>query len=287
MAGMSQQEPLLHRDMQLQPQAQQPFTREGFSDPQSIATFDSLQRHISRKVVREKVLLAAGTTTASVSNTFHRRNHGLTYEQLIQSMMLEGEQIMGSLEFTLMKLTTRAVNDKPESTVIDPAPGRCVVTNQRVMIFNCESYGGTILQMIGDPKKPIPCCGAMDLGGHYNVAAGAKDVVRYRSFPFSDFLSVSMSSNTGVDAVTEVRPHMEEGCCGCNCISLMSLKDWKPVFMPQLIVEEHYIQFALHLPPWGDKTHMQLKVSSGTSLTAMCNFVAMFQGHALFLSTRD
>jgi len=247
------------------PTMQPPMRFSGFSDLNSKNNFENLNRHISKAKVKETVVNAAAHTLTSAANTFRGIQDNLSFDQLLEGLVYDGEVILLGSPLAYTGAWTIGQNVKSYS------PGKAFLTNKRLLLLSSNQATATTLEQFGDPKK--------NSTGFYYVTSSHGQVTFYEPFPLINFYSVSLQmksmSSARVDVVSD-----SGGCCPCICT-----KDWSMRNQTQSFENVRTITFGVELPPWHERAMMQIDLDPTVSLSFARDFISAFQKYAVKLAS--
>ncbi|KAK3580383.1 hypothetical protein CHS0354_001501 [Potamilus streckersoni] len=195
----------------------------------------------------------------------------ITYEQLLQGVLVEGEKLLLGGEWLLF----REVEFLESKTVSPTKPplgeGRICLTSLRLLLMCAEVAPDAKLSEFGDPTKYT---------GGYKMELSKCNNVYFQNIPLDCFESVELSVNMGTAAESKVT--MRKPCC-CGLLSCIGFgkcgHTWKATTAMPVVVNRRMIRLGVYLPPWRTPTIMIVHLHPSLALTTARDFVAQLQNH--------
>lgn len=248
------------------------FTWSAFS-PKSEEVFqNAYQRHKYFYKFSDKVMKQGTKMKTNVWDVPGRPGETLTYEQLFQGVMCEGERLLlgGSwLYFRCIEFY------EPECTKQIKPPlgeGRICLTNLRMLLLCAEISSGANISEYGDHT--------VAKGGGYKLTVSKLNNVFFQNIPIDCFESVELSSTVGVvseSKLTEKQP----SCCGLfSCVGVGRCGyTWDATPPLPVNIVQRVIRLGVYLPPWRTPSIMLVHLHPKMSLTSARDFVTKLQNH--------
>ena len=280
----------------LQGQADQvPFTEEGRALFSWIRAFHP--RYLSQRGIDlTGEAMASGVTTAFTQTTQHVRHadtttrDGMSFLELMKALTMPGETELASISFDKTSFW-EAQNGTNESRKLrkDLINGCAMLTSHRLLFLTLlggESVnidGGPIPRFV-DPNSG--CCTAIfdclccrdtpQPGFHYNVSTTKETGNTFVPIDHKDIqrgISFSVSTGYSFAGGVSFRRQADAACC---------FPDFRypPAFdqVRNLTNENNrMIELGMRLPPWGDRSTVQIRVARSNKLLDITKFVSKLQ----------
>ncbi|XP_060071954.1 uncharacterized protein LOC132551824 isoform X1 [Ylistrum balloti] len=205
----------------------------------------------------------------------------LTYEQLLQGMLEEGEVLV--LGGAWLYFTHLDFLDKECKTKVKPSigKGRICLTDRKLLILSAEANEDATLSEFGE-GSPASHSG-------YKLELSKYNSTFYQNVPLGCFLGVELVASVGSSLesrLTEQNPL----CCGlCSCLGVSCLQidrcstTWRSSRPMPVPVNIRTIRMGISMPPWHTETNVIVYIHPEMPLTAARDFVAQIHHHAPLL----
>lgn len=200
----------------------------------------------------------------------------LTYEQLLQGMLEEGEVLV--LGGAWLYFTHLDFLDKEGKCKVKPSigKGRICLTDRKLLILSAEADEDATLSEFGGESSASP--------SGYKLELSKYNSTFYQNVPLGCFLGVELSASVGSSLesrLTEQKPL----CCGlCSCLGIdrcsTTWRSSRPMPVP---VNTRTIRMGISMPPWHTETNVVVYIHPEMPLTAARDFVAQIHHHAPLL----
>ncbi|OWF37089.1 uncharacterized protein LOC110440591 isoform X2 [Mizuhopecten yessoensis] len=200
----------------------------------------------------------------------------LTYEQLLQGMLEEGEVLV--LGGAWLYFTHLDFLDKEGKTKVKPSigKGRICLTDRKLLILSAEVNEDAALSEFGD-GSPASQSG-------YKLELSKYNRTFYQNVPLGCFLGVELSASVG--SSLESRLTEQEPLCGglCSCLGIARCSTtWRSSRPMPVPVNTRTIRMGISMPPWHTETNVVVYIHPEMPLTAARDFVAQIHHHAPLL----
>lgn len=248
------------------------FTWSAFT-PMSQEVFENAyKRHKYFYKFSDKVLKQGTKMKTNIWDVPGKPGETLTYEQLLQGVMAEGERLLLGGSW----LYFRAIEFfEPEcSKQIKPAlgEGRICLTNLRMLLLCAETASEASISEFGNPE--------VDKGGGYKLSVSKLNNIFFQNIPIDCFESVELSSTVGVMAESKL-VERKPTCCGLfSCIGAGRCGNtWYATPPLPVNVVKRVIRLGVYLPPWRTPAIILVHLHPKMSLTVARDFVSNLQNH--------
>jgi len=225
-----------------------------------------------------KVLDEGSLLKQDVNDIYRKAGESLTYEQLLQGMLVDGERfLLGScwLYYTHVQFTD--VDGK--KVVREPyGRGRIGLTSKRALFLSTETYTDANLEEFGDPKTP---------SGGYKLEVAKMSSVVFKNIPLSNFHSAEMEVLNGTAAQTKIT--RQSKCCGCLASPFPNtFLQWVCLFKHQWAstppmtrsITSRVMRLGVSMPPWQTRMYLDVTLDPTMSLTVARDFISQLHSFA-------
>lgn len=262
-----------HTSVQTNPPEE--FTWSAFT-PKSQDVFEqAYQRHKYFYKFSDKVMKQGTKMKTSVWDVPGKPGETMTYEQLLQGVMCDGERLLlgGSwLHFRCVEFF-----DAECKNHVKPAlgEGRICLTNIRMLLLCAEISLGADISEYGDHLKDKG-----DKDGGYRLTVSKLNNVFFQNIPIDCFESVELSSTVGVTSeskLTEKQPT----CCGLfSCVGVGRCGNtWNASPPLPVNIVKRVIRLGVYLPPWRTPAILLVHLHPKMSLSSARDFVTKLQNN--------
>ncbi|CAL1541635.1 unnamed protein product [Lymnaea stagnalis] len=218
--------------------------------------------------LNSKVLDEGSLLKQDVLDIYRKTGESLTYEQLLQGMLVDGERfLLGScwLYFTHVQFLD------VEGTKVLREPygrGRVGLTSKRALFLSTETYTDANLEQFGDTTKRPD-----DLG--YKLEVSKRSTVTFKNIPLSNFHSAEMEVVTGTAAQTKITKKI--GCCTC-----FGLCPGRWISTPPMTrsINSRVLRVGVSMPPWQTRMFLDIHLDPSMSLTVARDFISQLHAFA-------
>ncbi|XP_041352832.1 uncharacterized protein LOC121371191 [Gigantopelta aegis] len=222
--------------------------------------------------LNSKIIDEGSALKQDVLDVYRKSGETLTYEQLIQGMLVEGEKLLLGgcwLYFTNVEY----FDADGKCTTREPiGRGRICLTSQRLLVLSAEIFTESTVSEFGDPTKR---------SGGYTLNVTKKNNLFYQNLPLTNFHSAELSAAVGTSAQTKVsvRNPLCWGLCSCLGVGRCS-RTWGATPPRMTTFNRRTIRLGVSMPPWATKTIMVVHLDPEMSLTTARDLVSQLQYHA-------
>ncbi|WAR19982.1 hypothetical protein MAR_001820, partial [Mya arenaria] len=227
------------------------FTWSAFT-PRSQDVFeDAYTRHKYFYKFSDKVLKQGTKMKASVWDSPGKPGETLTYEQLLQGVLTEGERLLLGGSWLYFR----------DVEFFEP---------------ECSRH---IRPPLGEDAS-ISEFGAGKEQGGYKLAVSKVNHVFFQNIPIDCFESVELSSSVGTRAESKLKER-KPACCGIfSCIGVGRCGfTWDATPPLPINIVKRVIRLGVYLPPWRTPAIMIVHLHPKMSLTSARDFVTQLQNH--------
>ena len=279
----------------LQGQADQvPFTEEGR------ALFDRIRAfrpgYLSQPINLTGEAMASGVTTAFTQTTQHVRHadtttrDGMSFSELMKALTMPGETELASISFDKTSFwQAQDGTQEPRKLRKDLINGCAMLTSHRLLFLTLlggESVhiDGGAIPYVHDPNPG--CCVAIGNclccretphpGFQYNVSTRKETGNTFVPIDHKDIqrgISFSVSTGYSFAGGVSFRRQSDADCCFPDFT-------YPPVFdQVRNLNDANYrmIELGMRLPPWGDRSTVQIMVARSNRLLDITKFVSKLQ----------
>ncbi|XP_005100974.2 serine-rich adhesin for platelets [Aplysia californica] len=242
------------------------FKRQDLNPASRKALEKVYTQHSDFYQLNTKVLDEGSLLKQDVLDIYRKTGETLTYEQLLQGMLVDGERfLLGSCWLFYTHVQFLDV----EGTKILREPygrGRIGLTSKRALFLSTETYTDANLEHYGDTNKP---------SGGYKLEVSKRSAVVFKNIPLSNFHSAEMEVVTGTAAQTKISK--EGGCCGC--FSVMRPK-WVSTPPMTRSIASRVMRLGVSMPPWQTRMFLDVYLDPSMSLTVARDFISQLHAFA-------
>lgn len=218
--------------------------------------------------LNSKVLDEGSLLKQDVLDIYRKTGESLTYEQLLQGMLVDGERfLLGScwLYFTHVQFLD------VEGTKVLREPygrGRVGLTSKRALFLSTETYTDANLEQFGDTTKSPDGLG-------YKLEVSKRSTVTFKNIPLSNFHSAEMEVVTGTAAQTKITKKI--GCCTC-----FGLCPGRWISTPPMTrsINSRVLRVGVSMPPWQTRMFLDIHLDPSMSLTVARDFISQLHAFA-------
>lgn len=254
------------------------LTRADFN-PRSQQVLDKAytsHRHFYK--LNETILDQANEMKEDVWDLKGRPGEMLTYEQLIQGMLEEGEMLV--LGGSWLYYNNIDFLDAEGKGSIKPSigKGRLCLTNQRLLILSAESVLDADLSEYGDPTRT---------DGGYKIQIAKFNSVYVQNLPLACLQGVELSVSVGTaeESRVSVRDPVCDGLCACFGIGRCAIT-WRRSDPLPILINRRVLTLGVKMPPWLTKTLIVVHLNPEMPLNMARDFVAKLHHHAPLYNER-
>uniref|UniRef100_A0A0B6ZTB4 Uncharacterized protein n=1 Tax=Arion vulgaris TaxID=1028688 RepID=A0A0B6ZTB4_9EUPU len=247
------------------------FKRQDLNPGARLALERVYTRHPDFYQLNSKVLDEGSLLKQDVLDIYRKAGETLTYEQLLQGMLLDGERfLLGScwLYYTHVQF----LDVEGTKTLREPyGRGRIGLTNKRVLLLSTETYTDANLEQFEqasfDPKKQEDKIG-------YKLEVSKRTAVSFKNIPINNFHSAEMEVITGTAAQTKItkRP----SCCSCLGMS----GRWVSTPPMTRSISSRVLRVGVSMPPWQTRMFLDIHLDPSMSLTVARDFITLLHTFA-------
>ncbi|KAJ8309359.1 hypothetical protein KUTeg_014233 [Tegillarca granosa] len=247
------------------------FTRNDFNPRSQNVVEDAYTRHSKFYKFNEKLMSQADEMKKEVWDVKGKPGEMLTYEQMIQGMLVDGEMLLlgGSwLYFSNLEFLDTEYKNSVKPPI---GKGRLCLTNQRLLILSAETDTDASLSTYGDP---------ITTKGGYKLALSKFNNIYFQNIPLSCFLNVELSAVVGTSEESRIS-YQKPLCCGlCSCFGKRCSDSWKASHPLPIPLNRRTVTLGASMPPWQTQTSIVVHLHPEMPLTAARDFVSQLQQHA-------
>lgn len=212
-----------------------------------------------------KVLDEGSLLKQDVLDIYRKTGETLTYEQLLQGMLVDGERfLLGSC--WLFYTHVQFLDVEGTKVLREPyGKGRIGLTSKRALFLSTETYTDANLEQYGNIDKP---------SGGYKLEVSKRSAVIFKNIPLSNFHSGEMEIVTGTAAQTKISK--ETNCCGCFAMKA------KWISTPPMTrsIASRVLRLGVSMPPWQTRMFMDVHLEPSMSLTVARDFIGQLHAFA-------
>ncbi|XP_013062684.2 uncharacterized protein LOC106051995 [Biomphalaria glabrata] len=215
--------------------------------------------------LNSKVLDEGSLLKQDVMDIYRKTGETLTYEQLLQGMLVDGERfLLGScwLYFTHVQFLdvegTRALREPY-------GKGRIGLTSKRALFLSTENYTDANLEQFVDASKKQDNLG-------YKLEVSKRSIVLFKNIPLSNFHSAEMEVVTGTAAQTKITKNI---CCGC-----FGIGKWVSTPPMTRSINNRVLRVGVSMPPWQTRMFLDIHLDPSMSLTVARDFISQLHAFA-------
>uniref|UniRef100_A0A0B7AJT5 Uncharacterized protein n=1 Tax=Arion vulgaris TaxID=1028688 RepID=A0A0B7AJT5_9EUPU len=248
------------------------FKRQDLNPDARLALERVYTRHPDFYQLNTKVLEEGSLLKQDVLDIYRRTGETLTYEQLLQGMLVDGETfLLGScwLYYTHVQFLD------VEGTKILREPygrGRIGLTSKRALFLSTETYTDANLEQFEQTwldKKKGP-----DRYG-YKLEVSKRSSVTFKNIPLSSFHSAEMEVITGTAVQTKITK--EPKCCRCLCFMTGRWVSTPPMTRS---INSRVLRVGVSMPPWQTRMFLNIHLDPTMSLTVARDFISQLHAFA-------
>ncbi|XP_046567372.1 uncharacterized protein LOC124275758 [Haliotis rubra] len=260
------------KDSEPPEQEDEDFRRSDFN-PASQTVLDKAytdHKHFYR--LNTTILDEGSNLKQEVIDLYRKAGETLSYEQLIQGMLVEGEKLLLGgcwLYFTNVEFYDMECSKMLKEPI---GRGRICLTNKRVLLLSAEIFTDSSLNDFGDTSKPT---------GGYKLQVTKSNNIFYQNLPLNTFHSAEMSASVGTTTQSKISilNPICWGACSCFGVGRCS-RSWKTTPPMTKTFNRRVVKMGVAMPPWGTKMFVNVYLDPEMSLTTARDFVAQLQYHA-------
>ncbi|XP_062604294.1 uncharacterized protein LOC134266072 [Saccostrea cucullata] len=254
------------------------FTRVDFNPRSQEVLETAYTRHKHFYKLNETLLDQVNDMKENVWDVKGRPGEMLTYEQLIQGMLEEGEMLV--LGGSWLYYNNIDFLDAEGVTSLKPSigKGRLCLTNQRLLILSAENVLDANLAEYGDPTRT---------DGGYRIQVSKYNSVYIQNLPLASIQGVELSVSVGTaeESRVSIRNPICDGLCACfgigRCATTWRTSDPLPV-----LINKRVLTLGVKMPPWLTKTLVVIHLNQDMPLNMARDFVAKLHHHAPLYNER-
>ncbi|CAG2240840.1 unnamed protein product [Mytilus edulis] len=192
----------------------------------------------------------------------------LSYEQLLQGMLIEGEMLLlgGSwLQFSNIDFLDPTGKESIKPSV---GRGRLCLTNQRLLILSADIDSDANLK---NPKET-----------EYTLEISKCTTTYFQNIPLNGVLAVELSAVVGNSQESRIVSQKPCCCCGfCSCLPIpCCMTTWKADVPVYKTINNRTIKIGVVMPPWLTQTLIVVHLHPDIPLTTGRDFVSLLHNHA-------
>jgi hypothetical protein len=242
-----------------------------------------------RSVISNDRFPAAGETlqamtqqvgTELYSSTVQRMDAntgGLSYDALLKGFMAVNETT-GAPPLDFKSAEMWDYNRKEETHEVY-SQGRCIVTNQRLLLMSCEPGSTTKFVPMGEPEKGHQ-------KGVISVSYNARTSVWYHPIPLGNFRSIELLINVGARSEGKIRKTIgDTRCCECfvwaccinSCCPTCCGNEYEGRLTATSHVNDRFVELNFEGAAWQDKKVLRLNISETAQLPEVQRWASCLQ----------
>lgn len=192
----------------------------------------------------------------------------LSYEQLLQGMLIEGEMLL--LGGSWLQFSNIDFLDPTGKESIKPSigRGRLCLTNQRLLILSADIDSDANLK---NPKET-----------EYTLEISKCTTTYFQNIPLNGVLAVELSAVVGNSQESRIVSQKPCCCCGwCSCLPIpCCMTTWKGDIPVYKTINNRTIKIGVVMPPWLTQTLIVVHLHPDIPLTTGRDFVSLLHNHA-------
>ncbi|XP_059162293.1 uncharacterized protein LOC131945251 isoform X2 [Physella acuta] len=244
------------------------FKRQDLNPGARLALERVYTQHPDFYQLNTKVLDEGSLLKQDVLDIYRKTGETLTYEQLLQGMLVDGERfLLGScwLYYTHVQF----LDVEGTRTLREPyGRGRVGLTSKRALFLSTETYTDANVEQFEDPTKKTDKLG-------YKLEVSKRSTITFKNIPLSNFHSAEMEVVTGTAAQTKITKKI--GCCAC-----LGLPTSKWVATPPMTrsINARVLRVGVSMPPWQTRMFLDIHLDPSMSLTVARDFISQLHSFA-------
>ncbi|CAG5127415.1 unnamed protein product [Candidula unifasciata] len=246
------------------------FKRQDLNPGARLALERVYTRHPDFYQLNTKVLDEGSLLKQDVLDIYKKTGETLTYEQLLQGMLVDGERfLLGScwLYYTHVQF----LDVEGARALREPyGRGRIGLTNKRALFLSTETYTDANLEQFeqsSSNKKTLNKPG-------YKLEVSKRSTITFKNIPINNFHSAEMEVATGTAAQTKITK--ESGCCGC----LGMAGRWVSTPPMTRSINSRVLRVGVSMPPWQTRMFLDIHLDPTMSLTVARDFISQLHTFA-------
>ncbi|GFO34663.1 hypothetical protein PoB_006116800, partial [Plakobranchus ocellatus] len=221
--------------------------------------------------LNSKVLDEGSLLKQDVMEIYRKTGETLTYEQLLQGMLVDGERfLLGSCWLYYMHVQFLDVDGK--NAIRSPyGRGRVGLTSKRAMFLSTETFTDANLEQFEENKTKGTQIG-------YKLEVSKRSNVTFKNIPLTNFHSAEMEISTGTAAQTKITKKTPM-CCACFGFGRAS-QQWEASPPMTRSINSRVLRVGVSMPPWQTRMFLDIHLDPAMSLTVARDFISQLHAYA-------